>query len=218
MSSIELKYTGKGLYTISEISLLTNAKRWSVVNWIQSHLSQPYFGKIEGIYVLSFHDLIEALTIFTLREKKVSLQTIRKAHRKMQIDFNISHPFATNKTFTNGKDIWIEVGEEINDKFLLKIMTDQIELDQITKPLLDSIDYSDGLSYKWRPLYGVVIDPLRSFGQPIIDKYGIQTNILANAFKAEGSFEKAAYWYDVNIESVKTAYKYETKTISRMAA
>ncbi len=217
----EYKYIGKGLYTISDTSLLTGAKRWNVVNWIKSDLSQPDFGKMEGIYVLSFLDLMEILTVKLLRAKKISFQTIRKVHDKMRSDFKTPHPFATNKTFTDGKGIWIEIGKETNDKILLKILTDQIEFKRVTKPFLTMIDYIDGISSGWWPLGRekcVLINPLRSFGQPLIDKNGIQTYVLASAYKAEGSFEKAAYWYNVDLESVKTAYHYETKIIKRLAA
>jgi uncharacterized protein (DUF433 family) len=61
---------------------------------------------------------------------------------------------------------------------------------------------------RWWPLgpsAPVVIDPARSFGQPIVSTRGIPTAVLAGAGAAEGPAAKVAWLYDVTLQAVHAA-------------
>ncbi|MGH7953430.1 MAG: DUF433 domain-containing protein [Limisphaerales bacterium] len=55
----------------------------------------------------------------------------------------------------------------------------------------------------------VVVDPRKNFGQPTIVTDGIPTQTLARSFKANGSFEEVARWYEISPKSVQEAVDYE---------
>lgn len=224
------KYIGKGIYTIPDASKLTRVSSQRIRNWIRSRMNnhvssvlvETDYGITKGNYGLSFHDMIEILTIGAFRKYGVSLQLIRKVHSKSCEDFNTSHPFAINRFWTDGKDIWLDMAKTSNDAKLIHILSDQIELRKITLGFLDLIDFTDdGVSYRWWPLNRddhVVIDPRRSFGQPVVKKEGVPTIVLANAVKAEDSIDKVAKWYEVDPLAIESAYRYETTYTNRLAA
>ena len=67
---------------------------------------------------------------------------------------------------------------------------------------------------RWWPYgqeYLVVLDPARSFGQPILAKEGIPTAILASAYKTEKSIKTIALWYEIEEKAVKNALEFERK-------
>jgi len=180
------------------------------------------FGKIGGVYSLSFLDLIETLMVEEFRKAGVSVRSIRMAHNRAKEVFKTSHPFALKKFWTDGKQILAQIGNETQDPGLLNLKQNQYELRRVTQMFLKSIDTSDtDLSERWWPMEkskNVVLDPARSFGQPIVAKEGVPTLILAHSVSAEGSIERASEWYNVNRDAVENAYIYETTYTRRLAA
>ena len=74
------------------------------------------------------------------------------------------------------------------------------------------MDIEDGAVARWRPYRGkssIVIDPHRSFGQPVSDKYGIPTAVLADAANAEESIEAVARLYEVSPSMIRDAIAFE---------
>lgn len=226
---------GKGVYTISDAHRLTGITWPRVRHWIRGDLRNPRgnrtpmppiidteFDRTSGIYLLSFLDLIEIMMIDRFRKNGVSIRATRLAHERAKILFKTSHPFALQKFWTDGRDILTYIGEEANEKALINLRRNQFELDEITQLFITKIDISEsGLSLRWWPmdrLHHIVIDPERSFGQPITAVEGVQTLILANAVKAEKSIERAAEWHDVDPKAVQDAYKYEVEFTGRIAA
>lgn len=235
MSREDFKYVGCGIYTISEAARFTGVSWARVRHWIRGDLRSPHgerapmppivdmkFGKIGGIYSLSFLDLIEILMVEEFRRQGVSVRSIRMAHERAKEVFNCSHPFALRKFWTDGRQILAQIGNQTLDAGLLNLRQNQYELPRVTQMFLRSIDTSEtDLSLRWWPMERskhVVLDPARNFGQPIVTDEGIPTIILANAVRAEGSIERAAEWYKVNPEAVSNAYDFETSYTRRLAA
>ena len=236
MDKDKYKYIGKGIYTLSEASQLTNVSWARIRHWIRGDLRKPDgnrlpqfpiiksdIGKIDGIYSLSFLDLLEILTMDAIRKAGVSPRSIRLIHKNACDIFNCTHPFALHKFWTNGKSAWTDICEETHEEALLELKHKQFELPNVTKLFLESVDLSsdDGSPLRWWPMNrnnDVVIDPGRGFGQPIVNREGVPTIILANAVIAENSVMKAARWYNVSIDSVESAYKYEREITKRLAA
>lgn len=235
MVNEEFRYLCKGIYTISETAKLTGVTWARVRHWIRGDLRNPEgvrtpvppiveteYDKPDSIYVLSFLDLIEIMMIDKFRRWGVSVRAIRRAHESAKDIFSSTHPFAIQKFWTDRRDILTYVGNETRDKVLINLRKDQYELREITKMFIKKIDISkEGISLRWWPMdhsRHVVLDPERSFGQPIVADEGVPTIILANAVKAERSIERVSMWYNVDLEAVKSAYKYETEYTKRLAA
>ena len=59
--------------------------------------------------------------------------------------------------------------------------------------------------------HDVVLDPERRFGAPISNATGIATVVLSAAFRAERSYRKAAWWYQVPEHCVRDAVRFERR-------
>ena len=108
--------------------------------------------------------------------------------------------------------------DEIGDKKLIEIVSKQYQFRDIVDPFLKDIEFNErGEAAIWRIGYAVrrssrvVLDPHRSFGQPIDRETGVQTQVLAKAVEAEGSPEKAARAFDVPLKAVQDAVAFEAK-------
>ena len=85
---------------------------------------------------------------------------------------------------------------------------------EIVDPFLKQVEFEDDILVRWWPLSmkkQVVLDPMRSFGQPIVNKEGILTEVLNRAFATNQSYELVADWYGTSKDSVQDAVEYEDK-------
>ena len=123
-----------------------------------------------------------------------------------------SHPFSTRKFLTDGRTIFLESASTDDDARLVNLKTNQYELKHVIERTFKDLDLNDETVSRWRPFHGkssIVIDPLRSFGQPIASKYGVPTAVLFDAVSAEGTVEKAATVYEVSVQAVRDAVAFE---------
>jgi uncharacterized protein (DUF433 family) len=71
---------------------------------------------------------------------------------------------------------------------------------------------ADGQAIEWWPLGKsklVVLNPKRSFGQPIVPREGVPTSILSRSYRVERSYPRVARWYAVSERAVRHAVEYE---------
>src|SRR5690606_31150977 len=136
-----------------------------------------------------------------------------------------SHPLATNRFLTAGREIFlqvIETDENGNERErLLNLLRRQYEFKGILEPILKSVDLgSDGDPKLWWPSgrrANVVVDPSRSFGAPIDAETSVPTAVLAAAAKEMGPVE-AARVYEVPVSSVRRSVEFEATMEQRLAA
>lgn len=174
--------------------------------------------QLEGGVALGFLDLMEIRFVDAFIEAGLSLRKIRRAAKLATELVGSDHPFSTRKFRTDGKRIFAEVEHESRgDKALYDIELNQLGIyDVILPSLLEGVEFDDaGQAARWRPdpsvLPSVVIDPQRQFGQPIVIEGGVQTAVLADAVKAEGSIEAVARWYELPKTAVEQAVRFEFK-------
>ena len=94
------------------------------------------------------------------------------------------HPFCTRKFKTDGRTVFAEVYDESGEKSLLELTKSQHYFEKIIAPYLQGLEFKEDVAVRWWPMgtrRTVVIDPLRSFGQPIVSDRGIPTSVLAQA-------------------------------------
>jgi uncharacterized protein (DUF433 family) len=107
------------------------------------------------------------------------------------------------------------VQEDHGEHALLDIVRSQYAFARILSPYLKGLEFGDDEQpLRWWPLgdrRSIVLDPDRSFGQPIVAGEGVPTAVLARAFKSEESVEAVARWYDVTPRSVRDAIEFEEK-------
>jgi uncharacterized protein (DUF433 family) len=222
---------GVGVYTIPEAARLTLVPAPSIRRWIAGYeyrregvrrSSPPLWTRdiapIEGAAALTFRDLLEVRFVQFFRIHAVSWKTIRRAAECAAEIVQDSHPFSTKRFMTDGRSIFAEIlKEETGEKSLLDLAARQYEIPSFVEPFLfKGIEFEEtgNAPVRWWPLgtdRRVVIDPARSFGQPICAPESVPTAVLARAFEAEGSMDSVARWFEVDPESVADAVAFEAQ-------
>lgn len=221
---------GVGLYTFQEASKFTNASAQDLRRWLNGHSykvqgldarvrSSPLWkteladSEVEGI---SFHDLLEVRFVQAFRKHGVSLQTIRIASEHARAMFNHPYPFTCRRFQTDGKTIFATALEESGEEQLLDLPKKQFAFAKIIEPSLHrGIEFGrDELASHWYPLprsKAVVLDPTIAFGKPIVTNGSVRTSILYDAFKAEQDKQLVAKLYEVPLNAVDAAIRFEER-------
>lgn len=115
---------------------------------------------------------------------------------------------------TDGRRIFAEVVEGIDEPGLLDLVRSQYAFHRAIKPTLyASVEYSElDEALRWFPMWPkqqVLLDPKRSFGRPIVAQGGVPTETLAMAVEVEGSTERVARWFGVPRAAVRAAVDFE---------
>lgn len=218
---------GAGIYTLAEASRISGIPVQRLRRWLVGYRYRvdggarqlpPVFESDAEIFVdgvaLSFRDLMECRFVDFFRSKELSLPTIRLVSERASQWLGHGHPFATRRFSTDGKRILGQVAEDEEDANLLDMISDQTVMGPIIAPFLyRNLEFDvQEIVVRWWPLgadHTVLIDPRRSFGQPVIFPETVPTTILAKAVEVEGSTKAASAIYEVPERSVEEAVEYE---------
>jgi len=197
-----------------------------IYGWLQGHPNshaEPIVVRqhevLAGHQEVGFFDLLEIRFIQHFRKQNISLQSLRKAAYNARRELHLDHPFATSKAkyMTDRKEIFLHTAKEENDKFLLNLMTNQIELYEVLEDAFAkgvTFDPSSGIAQCWHPRPGdfpnILLNPRIAFGRPAIDKYHVPTKTLFTCWHAERcDYDAVADWYEVPKDLVKEAVQFE---------
>ena len=215
---------GVGIYTFPEASRLARVPLRSIRRWALGYefvsrgerrsmppVLKPQLQPINGVPALGFLDLQEIRFLHAFRSHGVSWHTLRMATERARAIVGRDHPFSTGRFRDDGKRIMTEVAAKSGDAALEDIVSKQFGFSRIIKPYLKGLEFADGYIVRWfpGPDQRIVVDPARSFGQPVLTRGGIPTIVLAKAYKAEKSFGKVARWYETDVPSVRAAVTFE---------
>ena len=220
---------GMGLYTPAEASRLVGIPTGKIVRWLRGHavsgkpydaLWKPQIDLGDGSIYLGFRDLMELRTANAFLSKGVSAITIRKTIVEVSRLIGESRPLSTKRFKTDGRSIFLELVSEDGDTRLLDIFKQQYAFKKIIEQSLKDVEFLDDAPNRWWPMTrskGIVVDPARSFGQPIDEESGVPTRVLATAVAAEGSVDAAARVWAVKPQTVRRAVEYENSFFKRAA-
>lgn len=225
---------GVGLYTPSEASQLLSIPGSKIRRWLLGHkandrhyapLWTPQVDLDDNRVYLNFRDLMEVRMVNAFIASGLSAQRVRSAIVLARSLLNRDYPLSTDRFRTDGRDIFLRVidtderGEE--RERLLNLFRKQYVFKQIVDPILKTIDFDGvGAPKVWWPAgrpAKVVVDPTRSFGQPIDYETRVPTAVLAAAAKLDG-VKGAATAYAVPLSSVRRAIDFHGSIATRLAA
>jgi len=226
-----MQLTGIGLFTFQEASLLTGISAANLRRWLRGYQSGrgeekrsvPPLWKTElagsELDSLSFHDLLEARFVKEFHKHGVSLQAIRIIARHARELFDSPYPFTCKRFQTDGKTIFAESLRESGDTELLDLRGKQIVFNKIIRPFLyEGIEFGlDERALRWFPKKNkkVVLDPAIAFGKPIVTDIGIRTDILYEAYLAEGKNRKlVAQQFEVSRQAMDAAIRFEERLVA----
>jgi uncharacterized protein (DUF433 family) len=216
---------GTGSYTAPEAARLLRTSSRNINRWIAGYsfrhngekramppLWQSQLAMIDDHLEIGFRDLIELRFVKAFVDAGVGLLAIRNCLEYARECAKDERPFSTRRFQTDGKTIFLESIERSGETKLLDLKKHQYVFKQVIERTFKDLDIEDDAVARWRPFDGkqsIVIDPNRSFGQPIAANSGVPTVALAEAVEAEGSVDKVARLYDVAPAVVRDAVKFE---------
>ena len=222
----EYRLIGTGIYTVPEAARLSRVPAPRIRRWIRgytfptlagAHRSAPIFTSdlepIDGAYALSFLDLQEVIFVDAFLRAGISWKTMRLAHHAAEERIG-RHPFSIGRFSTDGHRIFLDLMEDLAtpDAAFQELVTNQLEFRRLLMTYLVKLDFREGQAIRWWPVgkkRRILVDPQRSFGQPIVSREGVPTAILARAFNVERSVAVVARWYAVRPRSVEDAVEFE---------
>jgi len=225
---------GIGVYTLAEAGRLLRVHPSKISRWLRGHTAQ---GKLyeplwapeinlgdERVY-LGFRDLMEVRVADAFIRAGVSAIRVRATIVAAREVIGRDHPLSTDRFRTDGREIFLHIIETDEDgqqrERLLNLFRRQYEFKGIIDPILKTVDFgADGNPLLWWPAgrkLNVVVDPARSFGQPIDAASSVPTAVLAAAGLQEG-ITGAALAYEVSEASIRRSIEFESQMVDRAAA
>ncbi|MCC6863964.1 MAG: MerR family transcriptional regulator [Rhodobacteraceae bacterium] len=219
------EFVGIGLYSVADAAQLLKEQPRTLRRWLDGYdyknddeirhvapLWKLDIPKIDDEIGLSFRDLIELRFIRAFLKTGVSLKTVRDCIDYAQKCIQTDRPFSSSRFRTDGYTIFLESLQAAGEPQLLDLKKKQYAFKKIVEQSFKDLDQEDEIVKRWRPYHGkdsIVIDPTRSFGQPIASASGVPTIVLAEAVKAEGSPSWVARMYEVEKSVVQDAVKFQ---------
>lgn len=217
---------GVGLYTPAEAGRLLHVAPAKISRWLRGHklkgreypaLWTPAvkFSDADRT-ILGFRDLMEIRVADAFIRAGVSSIQVRAAIDYARVVLGEEYPLSAERFRTDGRSILLRVFEKdaegVERERLLNLFRRQYEFKEVIDPLLKTVDFDDrGSPRLWYPAgrrINIVVDPLRSFGQPIDGSTSVPTAVLAMSAKELG-VDETAIAYDVPEASVRRAIDFE---------
>lgn len=219
------KLIGQGFYDYAQAASLVGVDTRTLKRWIGEYEgSEPVFDGASPVAdTVTFIELMELMFIGMFREQGVPLQTIRAAADAASKKFQTAHPFCVKQFDTDGKTIFATLIKKEADKQIVEdLAKGQLVFENIIRPFFRKIEYcrSDmdaALRYWPLELSGrVVLDPNRKLGQPIDFETGVPTRVLVDAVNSttNNDLSEVARWFEVPVDAVEAAVKFERSLVS----
>jgi hypothetical protein len=221
---------GIGLYTPSEASRLLDVPAAKIARWLKGHeigvhqydrLWHPQVDLNDGHLYLGFRDLMEVRVASAFINRGLSPQKVRRAIEIARGIIGEERPLSTAKFRTDGRTVFLQLIKEDGSDEMVDVFRKQHVFREIIEPSLKNIDFVDGIPALWWPKgkqARIVVDPQRSFGQPIEFESGVPAAVLAAAVGAEGSVEAAARVWSVPVSSIRRSVDFQKGFQQRLAA
>lgn len=213
------------VYTIPEAARYLRIPVATLRSWVLGRQyprqdSQAYFEPLiklpEPQYnQLSFHNLVESHLLRALRRvHQIRIADIRVAFEIAGKQFGVDRLLLSKDLLLNSqtRDLLIErYGELINLS-----LGGQLAMKAILYEYLERVEWDLKMPVRLFPIYGeraghkvIVIDPLISFGRPVISSKKISTSVIAERIDSGESPQSIADDYDLRPQEVMEAVFYE---------
>lgn len=218
---------GIGAYTPAEAARLTGLPSTALRRWLfgysynhhgprttQEPLWNPQYGSNQDDPLLGFRDLIEARMVGNLRQIGIGMPTIRTCLQTAVEIAQDDHPFSSASFRTDGKRLFLERVGSDGKHDVIDLKAKQHAFVKVIERSFIDLEFDERKATRWFLLpqkQSLVVDPERSFGQPITSENGIPTKRLAQAVSAEGSVEKVAKLFEIASSVVRDALKFESQ-------
>jgi len=213
-----------GIYGVPDAAALIGTTERKVRGWVDGYkkgekaLIDNQLGWIDGRLAFSFTNLMEIRFIAFFAEAGVRVPRIRAIMKEAKEVLRLPHPFATNVVFkTDGRRILARIARRNGIADLYDLESHNYEMEPIVfRSLKTGVEYDpNGYVRLWRPRPDiaphVIVHPKFAFGQPVLRESRIPTGTLRNAVDVEGSAETVADQFDLPVNQVREAVRFERR-------
>lgn len=197
-------------YTPLEAAYYARLHPSTVRAWLSGRLHRS---KTEG--EINFYEFVQLLAVRELRNKGITLRTIRETIRFVQAHCGIEYPFASEKhqTFIEGKQLFIRIKGEAHSFSASGQHTGQLNIEPLVELYMTKLIFDkDGLARKFiahdHVNEQITICPEERYGQPILASNQHNAFVLAQAVQTEGGFDQAAEVYGLTRNAMIAAVDY----------
>jgi len=200
------------LYTVSEAARALGVPSTTFATWARGYERRPRGGApyngdpvvtafpSRGAHYPSvpFIGLVEGMVLAAIRRSGVPLQRIRPALDALNKEMGVTHALASQRLYTDGAEILFDFAEHSsNDDQLSRVLSDLVVIRSGQRVFAEVVsEYLTRISYDPKDKFAVMIrlpeydraqvlvDPLRSFGQPIFGTAGVRVSDVLDRFWA----------------------------------
>lgn len=209
-------------YTAAEAARYARTSQATARRWLEGYeyetrrgrrRSAPVGQHPAGQRYLTFDDLVEVAAIAAAKNAGVKLPRIKAAIAYAEQLFKVDRPLLLERFLTDGRDLYLR---EVRTEGTLHINASQAG--QTAFPyiaeVLRHLDYEEGRPVRWWP-FGkerpIVLDPLVSFGQPIVYPAGIRTETIVDRFEAGDSIDVIGDEFELTRALIEEALRFENR-------
>ena len=172
---------------------------------------------------IPFIGLAEGHTLLAIRATGVPLQRIRPALERLDKEMGLKHALASERLYTDGAEVLFDVAANSRDvatleavRELVVVRNGQRVLNEVVESYLRRVTFEAGYAKAIRlPRYDtaeVLVDPGRSFGQPVFARGGARLRDALGMFDAGESLAVVAEEYGMPIEHLEDAVRVAART------
>ena len=173
-----------------------------------------------GSDIVTWGEFVEAGYLREYRARSVTLQYLRPVIALLRNELGVRYPLATLKPYTSGRQLALAVQRTVGlDPALSLVILGRDGTLQLADPaqaFVEKVDFAEDGDRDAQRLYPlgrtvpVVLDPERGFGEPTLIS-GARTEAIAELVTAGEPRDRVAAVYDVTVDDVDAAVRYENE-------
>jgi uncharacterized protein (DUF433 family) len=210
----------RAIYSYADVDRLVGLHGGTARRWLEGYTRVGRFydpvlrPEPTGSDAVTWGEMVEARMLAEFRAQNVTVQRMRPAIVKLRHEFG-RYPLAHARPFldVDGRELVRVVQEQVGleRQLQLVIVRDgQLLLTPAAERFRSAVEYDGPVAAALRPELrtpDVVMDPRRAFGQPAVRN--VRTESLAEDYRAGSSREELADLYDLSLEQVDEAIRFE---------
>ena len=210
----------RAIYSYADVDRLVGLSPGTARRWLEGYerLGRFYDPVLRpepsGSDSVTWGEMVEARLLAEFRDHAVPVQRMRPAIMKLREEFGPS-PLAHARPFLDveGRELVQVVQEQMGLERVLALVVvhdGQYVLTDGAERFRSAVEYSDSVASRLHPdrrTPEVTMDPRRAFGQPAVRN--VRTDSLAEDYRAGASREELADLYDLSLDQVDGAIRFE---------
>ena len=219
----------RAIYSYPDVDRLVGLHSGTAKRWLEGYERGGRFydpvlrPEPTGGDAVTWGEMVEARLLAELRSREVPVHRLRPAFVQLRQEFG-PYPLAHARPFldVDGRELVRFVQEQVGLEHQLQLVVvrnGQLVLAESALRFSSAVEYIDDVVGSIKPdlrTPDVVMDPSRAFGQPAVRN--VRTESLAEDFRAGTSRDELADLYDLTLDQVDEAIRFELIAGSERAA